>query len=162
MLSATSPCFNNRALPCIWVIFFGFFLCSPALAMVSFPVLKSYQWLLNPHVASYFHFKCCLYRSVLWMRFCMHSSHALGLHQLWYTLNKDTVSNEDDWLKYPIFWCSFAISFFISHFQEAMFLQSWKTPMRNDYLWYFVISTYLDNGAENQLPLCSEIMRRSL
>ena len=43
-----------------------------------------------------------------------------------------------------------------------MFLQSWKTPMWNGYLRFFVVNTCLDNDAENQSLLCTEIMRRGL
>ena len=43
-----------------------------------------------------------------------------------------------------------------------MFLQSWKTPMRNGYLQFFVINTKLENDAENQSLLCAEIMRKGL
>ena len=34
--------------------------------------------------------------------------------------------------------------------------------MRNGYLRYFVVSTYLDNDAQNQSLLCTDIMRRRL
>ena len=34
--------------------------------------------------------------------------------------------------------------------------------MRNGYLRYFVVSTYLNNDSENQLLLCIDIMRRHL
>ena len=43
-----------------------------------------------------------------------------------------------------------------------MFLQSWKTPKPNGYLPFFVANTYVDNDAENQLFLCTDIMHRSL
>ena len=32
--------------------------------------------------------------------------------------------------------------------------------MRNGYLQFFVVNTYLDNGAENQSLLCTKIMHR--
>ena len=58
--------------------------------------------------------------------------------------------------------CSSAISFLISRFLEAMFLQSWKTRMRNGYLRFFDINSSLDNDAENQSLLCAEIMHSPL
>ena len=49
-------------------------------------------------------------------------------HQLCCTLNKDSESNDDDWLIYSyLIWCSSAISFLIPRFLEATFLQSWLT-----------------------------------
>ena len=97
------------------------------------------------------------------MQFCMHSSHAWMTSQLCCALNKDTGSNDDDWLKYPIILFSAVLqSLLIPHFLEAMFLQSWKTTMRNGYLWFFVVNAYLHNDAVNQLLLCAEIMCRHL
>ena len=86
----------------IWVIFFVFFLWPPALAMIneiSFLVLKSYHWLLNPHG---------LHRSItvadvfLYAVLCIHHIHHWWLQQLWCSLNKDSESVDDDWRKYPI------------------------------------------------------------
>ena len=76
VLCATSPYSGNPfsiteliTSPSIWVIFFGLFFlftCSSngQSKVLSFLVLKSYQRLLNPHVASYFHFRRCLQRLV--------------------------------------------------------------------------------------------------
>ena len=55
------------------------------------------------------------------------------------TLNQDSESNDDDWLKYPIILFDAVLQSFLSPgFLEAMFLQSWKTPMRNSYLRFYV------------------------
>ena len=110
--------------------------------VLSFPELKSYQWLLNLRVANYFHFQRCLQMG----HDCRCDSVCICLIHQWLLqlcciLNKDNESNNDNWLKYPIILSdSSAISFLIPHFLEVTFLQSWKTSMQNGDLQFFVVN----------------------
>ena len=75
--------------------------------VLSFLVLKSYHWFLNPCVVSNIDIRRGLHRSItivdviLYAVLCIHHMH-WWLHQLWCTLNKDSESVDDDWRKYPI------------------------------------------------------------
>ena len=112
MLFATSPSSGNPflmiksiTLLSIWVIFFGFFSfftysSNDQSKVLSFTVLKSYQWLVLRATFTSDAVYTDRTQSQVW--FCMHSLHASRLHQLFCTLNKDGESNDNDWLKYPI------------------------------------------------------------
>ena len=128
---------------------------------LSFPVLKSYQWLINQHVASYFHLQCCLHRlvtipdAILYAFITCINDFISCVSHLWRHCNKWRCLAK---IPHNFILCSSAISFLIPNLLEAIFLQSWKTLMRNGYLWFFVVNTHLDSDVENQLHLCTEIM----
>ena len=71
---------------------------------------------------------------------CIHCMHQ-WLHQFCCTLNKDSETNDDHWLKYPIISFDAVLqSLLIPCFVEAMFLQSSKTPMWNSHPRFFIIN----------------------
>ena len=111
VLSATSSSGNSFlitepiTLNSIWVIFFGIFFCSPALATINQRYLAYFlsktfisacrELPSLPTLLTQIAYNCrcnsvCIDRMHRW------------LHQFCCTLNKDTGSNDDDWLKYPI------------------------------------------------------------
>ena len=90
---------------------------------------------------------------------CIHCMHRR--HQLCCALNKDTGSNDDDWLKYPIIY----LMQFYNLFHHSLFSGGHVSAiLENPNVEWLpaILNTCLDNDAENQSLLCTEIMRRGL
>ena len=111
--------------------------------VLSISVLKSYLWLLNLHISSYFHFQHCLHRWVM-------IADVIPYAFVWFInfsyvahYNKDNESNNDNWLKYPIILSDPVLqslsSFLI--FWRPCFCNLGKLQMWNGDLQFFVVST---------------------